>query len=82
MASQELLDLYAPTLASPETKEAYLLNDELYIRHEYRDPAELNVRMTYHKIGPDNVVSDHNLILLGVWARAQKQGECVKALEM
>ena len=34
--------------------------------------------MTYHKVGDDNVVSDENLIMLGVWARAQKKGERVK----
>lgn len=78
MADQKLLDMYAPTLDAMETKEAYLLNDELYIRHEFRDPAELQTRMTYHKVGADNVVSNDNLIMLGVWARAQKQGERVK----
>ena len=78
MADQELLDKYAPTLDAMETKEAYLLDGELYIRHEFRDPAELQTRMTYHKVGADNVVSNDNLIMLGVWARAQKQGERVK----
>ena len=34
--------------------------------------------MTYHKVGEDNVVSNDNLVMLGVWARAQKQGERVK----
>ena len=34
MADQELLARYAPTIDSPETKEAYLLDGELYIRHE------------------------------------------------
>ena len=46
MADQELLARYAPTIDSPETKEAYLLDSELYIRHEFRDPAELQTRMT------------------------------------
>lgn len=78
MAEQELLDKFKPTLEMFETKEAYLLDGDLYIRHEFRDPAELQTRMTYHKVGEDNVVSDDNLILLGVWARAQKQGERVK----
>ena len=62
MAEQELLDKYAPTLEA----------------HEFRDPAELQTRMTYHKVGEDNIVSNDNLIMLGVWARAQKQGERVK----
>ena len=78
MAEQELLDKYAPTLDMLETKEAYLLDGDLYIRYEFRDPEELQTRMTYHKIGADNVVSDDNLVLLGVWARAQKNGERVK----
>lgn len=78
MADQELLDKYAPTLEMLETKEAYLLDGELYIRYEFRDPEELQARMTYHKIGDDNVVSDDNLVLLGAWARAQKNGERVK----
>ncbi len=78
MAEQELLDKYAPTLELLETQEAYLLDGDLYIRYEFRDPEELQARMTYHKIGDDNVVSDENLILLGVWARAQKNGERVK----
>lgn len=78
MADQELLDKYAPTLDMLETKEAYLLDGDLYIRYEFRDPEELQTRMTYHKIGEDNVVSDDNLVLLGVWARAQKNGERVK----
>ena len=34
--------------------------------------------MTYHRVGGDNVVSNDNLVMLGVWARAQKQGEQVK----
>ena len=50
MADQELLDRYAPTIDAMETKEAYLL-DDLYIRHEFRDPRELQTRMTYHKVG-------------------------------
>ena len=75
---QELLDRYAPTLEAFETKEAYLMDGELYIRHEFRDPRELQTRMTYHKVGEDNVVSNDNLVMLGVWARAQKQGERVK----
>lgn len=78
MAEQEVLDKYAPTLDMLETKEAYLLDGDLYIRYEFRDPEELQTRMTYHKIGEDNVVSDDNLVLLGVWARAQKNGERVK----
>ncbi len=78
MAEQEVLDKYAPTLDMLETKEAYLLDGDLYIRYEFRDPEELQTRMTYHKIDADNVVSDDNLILLGVWARAQKNGERVK----
>lgn len=78
MAEQELLDKYRSTIDSMETKEAYLLDGELYIRHEFRDPAELQTRMTYHKVGEDNVVSNDNLIMLGAWARAQKQGEQVK----
>ncbi len=78
MADQELLDKYAPTLEMLETKEAYLLDGDLYIRYEFRDPEELQARMTYHKIGEDNVVSDDNLVLLGAWARAQKNGERVK----
>lgn len=78
MAGQELLARYAPTIDSPETKEAYLLDGALFIRHEFRDPAELQTRMTYHKVGEDNVVSNDNLVMLGVWARAQKQGEQVK----
>lgn len=78
MADQELLDKYAPTLEMLETKEAYLLDGDLYIRYEFRDPEELQARMTYHKIGEDNVVSDDNLVLLGTWARAQKNGERVK----
>lgn len=78
MANQELLDKYAPTLENIETKEAYLLDDVLYIRREYRDPEELQIRVTYHKIGDDNAVSNDNLIMLGVWARAQKTGERVK----
>ncbi|MCI2241268.1 hypothetical protein [Adlercreutzia faecimuris] len=78
MAEQELLDKYAPTLDMLETKEAYLLDGDLYIRYEFRDPEELQTRMTYHKVGGDNVVSDDNLVLLGVWARAQKNGERVK----
>lgn len=78
MADQELLDKYAATLESIETKEAYLMDGDLYIRHEFRDPEELQARMTYHKVGEDNVVSDDNLIMLGVWARAQKNGERVK----
>ena len=78
MADQELLDRYAPTIDAMETKEAYLLDGELYIRHEFRDPRELQTRMTYHKVGEDNVVSNDNLVMLGVWARAQKQGERVK----
>ena len=78
MADQELLARYAPTIDSPETKEAYLLDSELYIRHEFRDPAELQTRMTYHRVGEDNVVSNDNLVMLGVWARAQKQGAQVK----
>lgn len=78
MAEQEVLDKYAPTLEALETKEAYLFDDELYIRHEFRDPAELQTRMTYHRVGEDNIVSNDNLILLGVWARVQKQGERVK----
>ena len=77
MAEQEVLDKYAPTLDMLETKEAYLLDGDLYIRYEFRDPEE-QTRMTYHKIDADNVVSDDNLILLGVWARAQKNGERVK----
>ncbi|MCI8468153.1 MAG: hypothetical protein HFJ75_01395 [Eggerthellaceae bacterium] len=78
MAEQEVLDKFAPTLDALETKEAYLLDGDLYIRYEFRDPEELQTRMTYHKIGEDNVVSDDNLVLLGVWARAQKNGERVK----
>ena len=78
MADQKLLDKYAKTLDAAETKEAYLLDGDLYIRHEFRDPAELQTRMTYHKVGEDNVVSNDNIILLGVWARAQKNGEKVK----
>ena len=78
MADQELLDRYAPTIDAMETKEAYLLDGELYIRHEFRDPRELQTRMTYHKVGEDNVVPNDNLVMLGVWARAQKQGERVK----
>ena len=78
MADQELLDKYAPTLEMLETKEAYLLDGDLYIRYEFRDPEELQARMTYHKIGEDNVLSDDNLVLLGAWARAQKNGERVK----
>ncbi len=78
MADRELLDRYAPTIDAMETKEAYLLDGELYIRHEFRDPRELQTRMTYHKVGEDNVVSNDNLVMLGVWARAQKQGERVK----
>lgn len=78
MAEQALLDKYAPTLENIETKEAYLLDEVLYIRREYRDPEELQIRVTYHKIGDDNVVSNDNLIMLGVWARAQKNGERVK----
>ncbi len=78
MADQELLDRYAPTIDAMGTKEAYLLDGELYIRHEFRDPRELQTRMTYHKVGEDNVVSNDNLVMLGVWARAQKQGERVK----
>ena len=78
MADQELLARYAPTIDSPETKEAYLLDGELYIRQEFRDPAELQTRMTYHRVGEDNDVSNDNLVMLGVWARAQKQGEQVK----
>lgn len=68
MADQELLDRYAPTIDAMETKEAYLLDGELYIRHEFRDPRELQTRMTYHKVGEDNVVSNDNLVMLGVWA--------------
>ena len=78
MADQELLGRYAPTMDTAETKEAYLHDGELYIRHEFRDPAELQTRMTYHRVGEDNVVSNDNLVMLGVWARAQKQGEQVK----
>ena len=78
MADQEVFDKYAPTLDLLETKEAYLYEGELYIRYEFRDPEELQARMTYHKVGDDNVVSDENLIMLGVWARAQKKGERVK----
>ncbi len=78
MAEQEVLEKYAPTLDSLETKEAYLLDGDLYIRYEFRDPEELQTRMTYHKIGEDNVVSNDNLVMLGVWARAQKNGERVK----
>ena len=78
MAEQEVLDKYAPTLDMLETKEAYLLDGDLYIRYEFRDPQELQTRMTYHKIGEDNVVSDDNLVFLGAWAKAQKNGERVK----
>lgn len=78
MADQALLDAYAPTLESIETKEAYLLDGDLYIRHEYRDPEELQDRVTYHKVGTDNVVNNDNLIMLGAWARARKNGEQVK----
>lgn len=78
MDKQELLAAYAPTLENIETKEAYLLDEVLYIRREYRDPEELQIRVTYHKVAEDNVVSNDNLVMLGVWARAQKNGERVK----
>ena len=78
MADQALLDKYAPTLENIETKEAYIVDGELYIRREYRDPEELQDRVTYHKVGEDNVVNNDNLIMLGVWARARKNGEKVK----
>lgn len=78
MAEQELLDKYAPTLDNIETKEAYLLDGALYIRREYRDPEELQIRVTYHKVAEDNVVNNDNLIMLGPWAKAQKNGEKVK----
>ena len=72
MAEQELLDKYAPTLEALETKEAYLLNGELYISHEFRDPAELQTRMTYHKVGEDNIVSNDNLITVSYTHLADK----------
>jgi len=80
MVDQAILDKYAPTLEALTTKEAYILDGELYIRHEFRDPEELQNRQTYHKVGEDNVVNNDNIIMLGVWARAQKNGECVKQL--
>lgn len=78
MADQDFLDRYATVLGAIETKEAYAFENELYIRHEFRDPEELQTRMTYHKVGEDNVVSDENLIMLGAWAKAQKNGERIK----
>ena len=78
MAEQEVLDKYASVIEMSETKEAYLLEGELYIRYEFRDLKELYTPMTYHKVKEDGIVSNDNLIMLGVWAKAKKNGEKVK----
>jgi hypothetical protein len=73
-----MLDTFAPTINALETKEAYLYEGDLYIRHEFRDPEEMQTRMRYVKVGPDNVVSDENIVLMGVWGKVRKAGERVK----
>lgn len=80
MADQALLDAFAPIINALETKEAYILEDKLYIRHEFRDPREIQTRMTYHCLEAGQEVGDDNLVMLGRWAKAMKNGECVKEL--
>lgn len=78
MADQGISDQYAATLENPETKEAYVLDGELYIKREYRDSRELQTRVTYHKVGADNHVGEENMINMGPWAKVRKSGEKVK----
>ncbi len=78
MADQEILDKYAVTIQNPETKEAYLVEGDLFIKREYRDARELQTRVTYHKIDASNEMREDNMINMGVWAKARKTGEQVK----
>lgn len=78
MTDQEVLGKYAATLDNFETKEAYLLDGFLYFKREYRDPRELQTRVTYHKIDDDVEAGEENLIGMKDWATARKTGEKVK----
>jgi hypothetical protein len=78
MADQAVLDRYAQILVALDTKEAYLYEGELYVRHEYRDPQHMQTRMTYHRVGEDNSISDDNIVKMSTWGKAQKNGERLK----
>ena len=75
MENQELLEKFAKTLADPETEQAYYVEPDLIIKHTYRIPTEMQERTTYHRVQDDEVgCIDDNLVPLGVFGRAKKNG--------
>lgn len=78
MADLPILQLYKDILENPETAEAFLYEDALFIKRQYRDARELQTRSTYHKLNPDESPSEDNMVMMGVWARVRKNGERIK----
>lgn len=73
--NQELLDRFAKTLADFETETAYYDGEALIVKHTYRIPTEMQERTTYHRCEDDEIgCVDENLVPLGVFGRAKKNG--------
>ena len=79
MERSEILSKYADLLNAESTKEAFIFDGCLYYRYEWLNQVEMAAEIVYHRLdGTEEPGSKGEIVPLGKYYRAQKNGEQVK----
>ncbi len=79
MTREEILEKYAEVLAAESTVEAYVFDGMLYYRYEWLNEVEMMPEIVYYRLdGTDEGDSRGEIVPLGRYYKAQKNGEKVK----
>lgn len=79
MELQEIKERYADLLTAESTVEAYLLDGALYYRYEWLNEVEMMPEIVYYRlVGDEDPAERGEIVPLGRYYKAQKNGEKVK----
>ncbi len=79
MERERILARYAELLAAESTKEAFVLDGALYYRYEWLNEVEMMPEIVYYRLdGTEEAGSKGEIVPLGKYYKAQKNGEKVK----
>ena len=79
MELQEIEEKYADLLAAESTVEVYLLDGALYYRYEWLNEVEMMPEIVYYRlVGDEEPGEKGEIVPLGRYYKAQKNGEKVK----